>query len=310
MRLAQLLSVLPAIRQDLVTAIHGSTDVEIGRGRAIDLAEQGDLTFQRATDAAAVDSIHGSCASVIVVSSELQAAFEKTRTGATLVFAQSPRLLAALLLAPLAERSDPGDTPIHPTARMGDRTRLASGVVLGVNVRIGNDCVIGANTVIANAEIGDGTIIGTNCSIGGNGFGFEIDPDTGNVISVPHFGRVIIGQRVEIFANVCVARGSLRDTVIEDDVKIDNLVHVAHNCRIGRGAFLIAHAMIGGSASIGRGAWIAPHTAVMNGVTVDEWAMTGLGAVATKNIPANTVFAGVPARELKRRFEEVPGDDR
>jgi UDP-3-O-[3-hydroxymyristoyl] glucosamine N-acyltransferase len=177
--------------------------------------------------------------------------------------------------------------------------------VIGADVEISEGCVIGPNTVIDHAVLGINTRIAANCSIGGDGFGFEIDESSGEVIKMPHFGRVLIGQNVEIFSNVCIARGSLRDTVIGNNVKIDNLVHVAHNVEIGDNTFIIANAMLAGSTKIGTRAWIGPSTSILNGITIGDLSMTGVGSVVTKSCGTNEVVAGVPAKRLRDRFSKT-----
>lgn len=145
-------------------------------------------------------------------------------------------------------------------------------------------------------EIGSGTRIGPNCSIGQPGFGYEIID--GEPTHFPHVGRVLIGDNVHIGANVTIDRGTLSDTVIEDGVKIDNLVHIAHNVVVRRNAFVIAGAMLGGSCDIGEDAWIAPHAVIKEGVRIGKRVVVGLGAVVLKDVEDDAVVAGVPARRL------------
>jgi UDP-3-O-[3-hydroxymyristoyl] glucosamine N-acyltransferase len=120
----------------------------------------------------------------------------------------------------------------------------------------------------------------------------------------PHVGGVRIGADVEIGSNVCIDRGSIGDTVICDGARIDNLVHVAHNVVIGENAVVIANAMLGGSARVERDSWIAPSASIMNQASVGAGAVVGLGAVVLRDVAANTVVAGNPARELERKGGE------
>ena len=193
-----------------------------------------------------------------------------------------------------------GEPSIHPKARLGEGVRVAAGAVLGAGVTVGNDVSVGPNTVVTRCEIGDGTVIGANCTIGLAGFGMEKHP-SGRYVRFPHVGRVRIGAEVEIGSNVCIDRGSIGDTVIGDGARIDNLVHVAHNVVIEDDALVIANSMLGGSVTVGRGAWIAPSAPIMNQVTIGYGAVVRLGAVVLGDVEADTVVAGSPARELKKK---------
>lgn len=182
---------------------------------------------------------------------------------------------------------------IHPT------------VILGANVVVEAGCYIDEGAILEhNVVIHRGTRIGkytrirANSSIGGDGFGFERLSD-GAPIRFVHLGGVSIGNNVEIGSNTCVVRGSLSDTIIEDNVKIDNLVHIAHNCHIEAGAFIIACAEISGGVRVERNAWVGPNASIIQKVRIGREALVGLGAVVTKDVNARSVYAGNPARLLR-----------
>jgi UDP-3-O-[3-hydroxymyristoyl] glucosamine N-acyltransferase len=179
-------------------------------------------------------------------------------------------------------------------------------VSLGRNVVVEDGCIIEEGVVIEhNAVIHSGSSIGActriraNAAIGGDGFGFERD-GSGEPIRFPHLGGVSIGRHVEVGSGACIARGALNDTVIEDYVKIDNLVQVAHNCHVEWGVMLASGANLCGGVRIGRGAWIGPQASVIQNVEVGEGALVGMGAVVVRAVPANCVYAGNPARLLRR----------
>jgi len=176
---------------------------------------------------------------------------------------------------------------------------VAKGVVIGPNVAMKNNISIGPNTVIANCEIGNNVTIGSNCSIGLPGFGYAKDID-GRYLEFPHVGKVIIGDNVRIGSNTCIDRGGLGNTVIHDGVKIDNLVHVAHNVVIGRNSMVIANTMIGGSVVIEKDTWIAPSASIMNKTKIGQKAIVGLGAVVLKDVKADSVVAGNPGRVIRK----------
>lgn len=176
---------------------------------------------------------------------------------------------------------------------IGHHCYIGRDVSIGNNVTIKNNVVIECPTVIGNnCVIESGTIIGTF------GYGYYHTPDH-QIKKVPDLGGVVIGDRVEIGANVCIARGTLSNTIIHDDVKIDNLCHIAHNVRIGARSFVIALSMLGGSCTIEEDAYVAPGAMVMNQLTVGKNSLVGMGAAVTKNVEANKVVAGVPARVLR-----------
>jgi UDP-3-O-[3-hydroxymyristoyl] glucosamine N-acyltransferase len=307
--LSELVDTGLAGRSDLLLEVmdHSSTSKQIAitGARAIELASESEITFCKTESAdLVVAAARGNSRFLIARPEILPLLPGDYLDDHVLILSNRPRLLLALLAAPFDSRSTIAHQTevIHPAAFIAPGVVLGPGVTIGENVTIESECIIGPNTVIDHAVIGQGTQIGYNCSIGSDGFSFEVDDETGNVIKFPHFGRVRIGRNVTISSNCGIARGSLRDTILEDDVKLDNLVHVAHNCHVKRGAFLTANAMLAGSVTIGEHVWIGPSTSVMNGVTIGRCAMTGLGAVVTKDVGDNALVAGVPARKLRDRL--------
>lgn len=193
-----------------------------------------------------------------------------------------------------------GSAPGSVAPVIAKSARLAKGVFIGSGVVIEDDAAIGPNTCLQHVTIGKGSSVGANCSIGGPGFGL-VWSDDDHWIRFPHVGRVVIEPGVEIGNNTCVDRGALGDTVIRTGVRIDNLVHIAHNADIGEHALVIAHAMIAGSATIGARAWIAPNAAIMNQLTVGAGAVVGLGAVVVKSVEPGATVVGNPAKPLPPR---------
>ncbi len=304
-----LIAKLPENRKNLIIEVLGSQknidDFTLTGARSIELATEKDLVFCNREDEAAIKAVLKSRAKIIICNSELKKALDSYfLEDKVFLITPKPRLLMCLLLAQFEEISPiySQKDRIHPQARIAEDVKIGPGVVIGPDVEIGRGCVIGPNTVIDRATIGKDCRIGFNCSIGGEGFGHEVDEDTGEVIKFPHFGRVIIGDRVELCANCGIARGTLKDTILEDDVKLDNLVHVAHNCHVKKGALLTANAMLAGGVVVGEYAWIAPNTALNNGIIFGRCSMTGLGASVTKSVGDNELVVGVPARKLRDRY--------
>lgn len=138
---------------------------------------------------------------------------------------------------------------IEEGVEIGDGTAIGPGAVIRRGVVIGKDCRIGANCHIAYSIIGDRTIIHPQAAIGQDGFGFATDK--GRHTKVPQLGRVIIGNDVEIGAGTCIDRGAAPDTIIGEGVKIDNLVQIGHNVRLGKGCIIVAQVGISGSTQFG-----------------------------------------------------------
>jgi UDP-3-O-[3-hydroxymyristoyl] glucosamine N-acyltransferase len=182
---------------------------------------------------------------------------------------------------------------------------------IGNNVGIGHHCyickdvVIGDNVILKNnviiecpVEIGDNTIIWSGVVIGTDGCGYYKKSDGINY-KVPHFGGVKIGRNVEIGANTCIDRGTLADTVIGDNVKIDNFCQIAHNVHIEDNVIITGMSAVGGSSIIRENAYIAPGAIIINQKTVGKDAFVGLGSVVINNIPPGKTVFGVPARVVK-----------
>ena len=203
---------------------------------------------------------------------------------------------------------------VRETGAIGisDRAIIGKNVILGKNISIAantiieDDCVIGDNTVIGyNNVIHKKTIIGKNVTIGSNniigstGFGYEKDKD-GLYEMMPHIGNVLINDKVEIGNNTCIDRAVLGSTTIGENVKIDNLVHVAHGVKIGSNSLVIANVMIGGSTTIGENVWVAPSVSIINKVNIGNNSVLGMSATVIRDVEEGSVVAGNPAKLLRK----------
>lgn len=194
---------------------------------------------------------------------------------------------------------------VHPSAVVEEGAQLGENVTVGAFCYVSRQSVVGSHTVLMpRATLYGHTVIGSHCVvksgavIGQSGFGFERQDD-GTPVQFPHRGGVVIGDHVSIGANTAIDQGTIGVTVIEDFAKIDNLVHIAHNCHVGKGAFVIAGAVLCGGSRVGNRAWIAPQSCIKEHVTVSDDAVVGLGSVVLHDVEASAVVAGNPAKRIK-----------
>jgi UDP-3-O-[3-hydroxymyristoyl] glucosamine N-acyltransferase len=179
--------------------------------------------------------------------------------------------------------------------RLGDRCRLAEGVSLGDGVTVGEDTVIGPRAVCyADVTVGARVVIKAGAVVGGPGFGY-LSGAAGHT-RIPHVGGCILEDDVEIGSNSCVDRGSVDDTIIGGGTKIDNLVHVGHNVRIGRRCLLMAGVGIAGSTHIGNDVILAGHVGVTDHLVIGDGARIAAKSAVFGDIPGGASFSGHPAR--------------
>ena len=296
---------------------------------AADFASPSDLTF--AEDAASAGAAFNSFAGAIVLRAGCVAEYPPDKT---VVESDQPRLWfarAGQLLKPMLR-----STGVHPSAVIGESVAIAENVSIGPCAVIGNYASIGAGTRIdAGAVLGEGVRIGENCRLhphvviysgtqvddwvvvhagavlGADGFGYVRDPQTGAYTQFPQQGTLLIEDDVEIGANTTIDRGALKQTRIGRGSKIDNLVHVGHNCDIGEDVILVALTGISGSSSVGKGAVIAgqvgigDHVQIGPGVILGGQAGVFSGAkVTNEGLKPGTVLYGTPARPLRQVLRE------
>ena len=186
---------------------------------------------------------------------------------------------------------------IGARAVIGPRCRIGAGAVLEEGVVLGEDCRVGANAVLSCCVIGNRVTIDAGASIGTQGFGFAIG--TGGPVRIPHTGRVVIADDVEVGANTTIDRGTAGDTVIGAGTMIDNLVQIAHNVRIGRGCVLAGQVGLAGSVQVADHAMLGGQVGVANHVSIGERARLGGQAGAARNVPGEGTYFGTPAIPIK-----------
>lgn len=192
---------------------------------------------------------------------------------------------------------------IGPGAQIGTGAEIAPNAVIGPGVTIGRRTRIGARVSIAFTLIGDDVNVLAGAVIGEQGFG--VAGDATGPVDVPHLGRVIVQDRVTIGANSTIDRGVFDDTVIGEDVKIDNLCHVAHNCQIGRGALIAAFAGISGSTIVGDGVTMGGRVGVADHRNIGAGATLAGGAAVFQDVPPGEVWSGYPAKPLRKWLREA-----
>jgi UDP-3-O-[3-hydroxymyristoyl] glucosamine N-acyltransferase len=213
------------------------------------------------------------------------------------------------------------DSAVPAGASIGANVRVDAGVIIGdgvvieANCSVGSGCCIGSDswlganvTVYPGCRIGQRAIIHSGAVIGSDGFGFAREND-GSWVKIPQIGAVAIGDDVEIGANTTIDRGALEDTVIEDGVKLDNQIQIAHNVRIGAHTAMAGCVGVAGSARIGRRCTVGGAAVILGHLTIADDVNVSAGTLVGKSIPQAGTYTGtVPFlehREWLRNFARL-----
>ena len=198
---------------------------------------------------------------------------------------------------------------IGARAALGPGTRIEAGVVLGEDVVVGAECRIYPRvTVYAGTRVGDRVVVHAGAVLGADGFGYVRDAETGAYTQFPQQGRLVIEDDVEIGANTTIDRGALAETRIRRGVKLDNLVHIGHNCDVGEDVVIAAQTGISGSSTVGRGAVIAGQVGIGDHAHVGAGVILGgqAGVLSGKRLEGKgQVLWGTPAKPLKEYLREL-----
>jgi UDP-3-O-[3-hydroxymyristoyl] glucosamine N-acyltransferase len=291
----------------------GDGGVVVSSVGPIDRAGSGALTMAVSPRYAA--ALAGSAAAVVLVPPALAEA--PARPSARVVVDDPYGAMVRVIRRLFPPRDPPSG--VDPTARIGAGTRLGDGVsigphaVLGRDVRLGDRCHLGPGVILGDgvvvgedtrmdarvvcydgARIGRRVVLKAGAVIGGDGFGYL--SRGGAHERIPHVGACIIGDDVEIGSNSTVDRGSLDDTVIGRGTKLDNLVHVGHNVRIGERCLLMAGVGVAGSTRLGNDVVLAGHVGVTDHLTIGDRVQVAAKSAVIGNVPADSVLSGNPAR--------------
>ena len=269
-----------------------------------------------AQDASSLDQALQSSAGLILAEESLRA-----ERGASVEAEAADRVLwvrhSRLAFARLGERLRPvrdesqidGSALIAATAMLGDRVRIGPGVVIEDDVVVGDQCELSARVVLnAGTRLGARVVVKAGAILGSAGFGFVRDSLSGAYVAFPQQGLLVIEDDVWIGANSTIDRGALGETRIGRGTKIDNLVHIAHNCTIGSDVVIAAQTGIAGSSVVGSGAVIAGQAGIADHVRIGEGVVVGAkaGVPSNKTLDgAGQIFWGIPARPIQQYLREL-----
>ena len=303
-------------------------DIEIGGVGALESAGCRDLAFVQSAKTAELAT--SSAAGCLLVTPDFP-------SGRTLIRVNEPRAAFAKVVRRLYP-PEPVSSGIHASAvvaasarvdatasigphvtvgemtRVGARTIVGAGSSIGARVSIGADCVIHSNvTLYSDVSIGDRVVLHSGCVLGADGFGFVLVSDrSGDDIAAhyekfPQIGRVLIGDDVEIGANSCIDRAALGTTEIGSGTKLDNMVHVAHNCRIGKHVVVAAQTGFSGSVVVEDYAVIGGQVGVGDKARIETKVVVGSGSgiLTSKVVRKGQLVWGTPARPLKEYLDQL-----
>ena len=316
---------------ELAERVHGEvlgrSDLVIEGVNALDDASASEITFITDTAHARRWSRTRAAAALITRGIEVGGHDPDSRT--LIIVPNSALAMIELLsvFAPAPPEPELGINPtawVHPQATLGrdvrigphvsidrgtsigDRVVLHAGVRLYADVRIAEDSILHANTVVRErCRLGRRVILHQNVSIGADGFGYEKAPDGSGPLKVPQIGIVEIDDDVEIGAGTCIDRAKFGATTIGAKTKIDNLVQIGHNCRIGRGCVIVGLSGLSGSVTLEDGVLIAGACHIGGHLTIGAGATLGATSAVKGDLAAGKAFLGVPAIEARQYLRQV-----
>ncbi len=304
----------------------GGSGTEVSGISSIARSASGDMVFVEHEENLA-DALQSAASAIIA-----GVFAEKANTSKTLLIAAHPRLAFARAAKLVSDRSEKGTGVhatafTHPTAKIGaevsteanavlqenvvvgNRTRIGAGSIIGEGVEIGEDCEIHPNvTMYPGTRVGNRVIVHAGAVLGSDGFGYVRDPESGRHQKFPQIGELEIEDDVEIGANTTIDRGALETTRIGCGTKIDNLVHIGHNCQIGENVIIAAQAGFSGSITVEGNVIIGGQVGVGEHARIQQGVMLGgqSGVLPKKILRGKGVaFWGTPAKPLREYLKSL-----
>ncbi len=318
---------MPAITASELAArlglrLRGNGNRQITAAAALEDAGPDDLTF--ISNPKYFEAGLASNAGCFIASTDFPAASDRTIIESAQPRAHFAQALALLYpVAPIHAGIHPTavihpSATVHSTAEIGPFVAIGNGASIGARVRIGASTAIGNESRIGDdsliharvsiyggVSVGARAIIHSGVVIGADGFGFELSG--ASFRKVPQVGRVEIGEDVEIGANSCIDRATLGTTVVGDGTKLDNMVHIGHNCRIGKHVLIVAQTGLAGGVTVGDYAVIGGQVGVGDKARIESKAVIGSGAgiLSSKIVHAGEPVWGTPARPLRQYLRQL-----
>lgn len=303
--------------------LYGNSNIVVKNISRIENSKPNDLSF--IFDSSYQKYIETSEASCFLIPENIS--FSSIENKAFIVCRDPHFALLELLNYIVKIKSEETTTSIHNTAVVDKTAKIGDKAVINANCYIGKNCVIGNNVILHpnvvlydNVEVGsnsiinsnvvcyDDTVIGKNCIIhsgaviGADGFGFYENKD-GSYKKIPQLGNVHIGDNVEIGANAAIDRALLDSTIISDGVKIDNLVHIAHNCTIGKNSAMAAQVGIAGSTKIGERNRFAGQVGISGHIEIGDDVFIAAQSGVSKSIKESGMYFGSPAKDKAKAYK-------
>lgn len=312
------------INEKLKGVIKGNTDQLISGPEQLQQANDQQITFIGNKKYAKYWETSKACAAII----NDDIALEPGDNRAFIVVKNADIAMAELLelfipSSPVFEEDIHPTAIVHATAVIGEGCKIGAGCYIGKNVQLGknvvlyphvtifDDTTIGANTTIwsgtvirENCVVGSYCIIHPNVSIGADGFGFRPSPDGKGLIKIPHIGNVVIGHGVEIGANTCIDRGKFSSTIIGDGCKLDNLVQIGHNSKMGRCCIMAGSSGLAGSVTLGDGVIVGGGTCISDHVTLGNGVQVGGASGVINDYGDGKKIMGLPAIDARDALKQ------
>ena len=274
---------------------------------SINEATKEDLSFCSGEGSQGILAISNSRAGIILCNKSIEGCVYPRTVGSLLIFLENPKLAFIRVINRMFHKER--KNKISPRAVISETAHIGTNCSIGDYTVIGDYCEIGSNTIISDrVSLVRNCVVGNNCSIqtgatlGSDGFAFERDDRTVELEHFPSLGQVIVGNNVIVSSNCSVAAGSLSDTTIGDGTKLDSLVHVGHDTKLGKNCVLTASTVIGGRTVVGDYTWMGLNSTLKNKIKIGNKVIIGCGAAVIKDVVDGDIVAGVPAKSIKSKL--------